>query len=160
MIPKAAFGLQPTRNPIPNLASYQTTRRFDCRFLSHVEFRDSQISPVLLVSHNRAHLMPKIVNWCTKTCVQHSGRPSSKFSDLTAEQFRERFAGLQGWANPDTYALSAQTHLPPEVDWVAAGAVTAVKNQGGCGSCWAFAAIASLESAFAIKQGHRAGMYA
>ena len=47
----------------------------------------------------------------------------------------------------------AELGSPASVNWVTAGKVNAVQNQGQCGSCWAFSSIAAIESANAIKTG-------
>ncbi|XP_063674990.1 uncharacterized protein LOC134811826 [Bolinopsis microptera] len=49
--------------------------------------------------------------------------------------------------------LGAAADLPQSVNWYENGNVTETKAQGSCGSCWAFAAVASLESHYAIKTG-------
>nr|P14518.1 RecName: Full=Stem bromelain; Flags: Precursor [Ananas comosus] len=43
--------------------------------------------------------------------------------------------------------------VPQSIDWRDYGAVTSVKNQNPCGACWAFAAIATVESIYKIKKG-------
>jgi cathepsin L len=43
--------------------------------------------------------------------------------------------------------------LPPAVDWRRSGVTTPVKNQGMCGSCWAFASATTLESHVALQTG-------
>lgn len=45
-------------------------------------------------------------------------------------------------------------NLPDSIDWREKGVVNPIRNQGFCGSCWAFATIQACESAYAISHGN------
>lgn len=49
--------------------------------------------------------------------------------------------------------------LPASYNWCASGACTQVRDQGQCGSCWAFATVGPLESAILIKDAPSPGSF-
>ncbi|CAJ1978832.1 unnamed protein product [Sphenostylis stenocarpa] len=82
----------------------------------------------------------------------------NEFADLTNEEFvapRNRFKGhmCSSIVRTTSFKYENVTALPSTVDWRQKGAVTPVKDQGQCGCCWAFSAVAATEGIHALTSG-------
>ena len=76
------------------------------------------------------------------------------FTDLTHEEFKNQNGGqlITTSASSSCKTFSPTGHnVPASWDWRDMNAVTPVKDQGQCGSCWSFSATGAMEGAWAIK---------
>jgi cathepsin L len=82
----------------------------------------------------------------------------NEFADLSPSEFNERNGYVPTMATALRTAATATHRLSGKaanssIDWREHGLVAPVKNQGGCGSCWAFSTVVSLEGQQAKKTG-------
>ncbi|TYJ05992.1 hypothetical protein E1A91_A12G202200v1 [Gossypium mustelinum] len=84
----------------------------------------------------------------------------NKFADMTNHEFRNAYASskirhhrmFQGTPRgTSSFTYENVNNVPTSVDWRKKGAVTAVKDQGQCGSCWAFSSVVAVEGINQIK---------
>ncbi|XP_052183232.1 vignain-like [Diospyros lotus] len=83
----------------------------------------------------------------------------NKFADMTNHEFKQTYAGskikhhrlLRGSHGNGSFMYEKVEYVPPSIDWRKKGAVTGVKDQGRCGSCWAFSTVVAVEGINQIK---------
>ncbi|KAJ4454195.1 putative Digestive cysteine proteinase 1 [Paratrimastix pyriformis] len=111
---------------------------------------------------NRAAIWRDNLAFIEKSNAEGSGivLGMNQFGDLTDSEFEAMYLHPRSKnqvATPTpvgTTFNSTGNALPTTKNWAEEGAVTPVKNQGSCGSCWAFGATGTIEGAWVVQGGH------
>lgn len=124
-------------------------------FIEHNKFYDS--FSVLLNKIETFHDNLDYIDYHNKFSNASYTLGITPFADLTSDEYKE-YLGISGVLelgakNMCTKQGKESGSYPLSVDWRAKNAVTPVKDQGQCGSCWSFSASGAIEGIYAIKSG-------
>lgn len=144
---------------MPALAGFQapTPDNFRCFILRHGKIYESGEEREVRFEQFKANM--KLAYFLQATEQGTGVYGPTKFSDLNAIEFKKTSTGLlpdKARAQPLQRATLPQVQaedLPEAFDWRNKSAVTPVKDQGQCGSCWAFSTTGNIEGQWAIKRG-------
>jgi len=120
--------------------------------------------------HDEVHYRYGVFKKTVDYVDDHNSKPSTytvginKFSDLTPHEFQTYFMGTR--VDATTHVRKGQvqvldnnsTPTASGFDWRQKGAVTAIKNQGQCGSCWSFSTTGSMEGCHFLTTGTLIGL--
>jgi len=106
-----------------------------------------------------------LMRWAAENSNQEVSFGENQFADFTQAEYRAvaglrykaRARALRGLPHMGVHEYNGR-ELAASVDWTTQGAVTPVKDQGQCGSCWAFSTTGGMEGAWEIATGSLTSM--
>lgn len=127
--------------------------QFQQRFSKKYESIEEMKTRFQVFSNNLRHITLHNIDHLAHR--QNFSMSVNQFADLTSNEFQILYIGLTK-PTVGSYGCKAFTetgkNVPDAIDWRTKHAVTSVKDQGQCGSCWTFSSTGAVEGAWAIAK--------
>nr|XP_043629357.1 senescence-specific cysteine protease SAG39-like [Erigeron canadensis] len=147
----ASFITHTTSRLLPETSSYETHEQWMTRYGRVYKGSEEKEQRAKIYQENVQYIesFNNAMNKGYKLAI-------NEFADLTNEEFRttrNRFMAHECSPSSSSFRYENVTAVPSSMDWRKKGAVTPVKDQGQCGCCWAFSAVAAMEGITQLKTG-------